>query len=250
MKPLRTTRNRTWPTPSRSPHPSLKTSCAAVAPPPAAPLCHTPADIPACSKTTTIRCKPCSPPNPTSRLLNDRAVWQPRPPCKSVRRLCVGLSNACPCCEKKSQQASQQQPLEVQQQQRADCRQQATTWLAAQLQGLEEIGSQVYLTRLYGRALSGERVVEGVPSAYGSNYTLPGVLSVNGIQAPWLVEGALEQTSATSTSAKRWLLVSVWRSVAAGQLGDPQSRRHCRIGRGTRRTGRLVTALLAGLEPD
>lgn len=48
------------------------------------------------------------------------------------------------------------------------------------------------LTRDYGRALPGERVVEGVPSAYGSNYTLLGVLGLDGIEAPWLVEGALK----------------------------------------------------------
>lgn len=47
------------------------------------------------------------------------------------------------------------------------------------------------LTRDYGRALPGERVVEGVPSAYGSNYRLLGVLGLYGIEAPWLVEGAL-----------------------------------------------------------
>jgi transposase len=53
------------------------------------------------------------------------------------------------------------------------------------------MGSQLNLTRDYGRALPGERVVEGVPSAYGSNYTLLGVLGLNGLEAPWVVEGAL-----------------------------------------------------------
>jgi hypothetical protein len=53
------------------------------------------------------------------------------------------------------------------------------------------MGSQLNLTRDYGRALPGERVVEGVASAYGSNYTLLGVLGLNGLEAPWVVEGAL-----------------------------------------------------------
>jgi transposase len=53
------------------------------------------------------------------------------------------------------------------------------------------MGSQLNLTREYGRALPGERVLEGVPSAYGSNYTLLGVLGVNGLEAPWVLEGAL-----------------------------------------------------------
>jgi hypothetical protein len=47
------------------------------------------------------------------------------------------------------------------------------------------------LTRDYGRALPGERIVEGVPSVDGSNYTLPGVLGLNGFDAAWLLEGAL-----------------------------------------------------------
>lgn len=53
------------------------------------------------------------------------------------------------------------------------------------------MGSQLNLTREYGRALPGERVVEGVPSAYGSNYTLLGVLGLNGFAAPLVLEGAL-----------------------------------------------------------
>lgn len=53
------------------------------------------------------------------------------------------------------------------------------------------MGSQLNLTRDYGRALPGHRVVEGVPSASGSNYTLLGVLGLDGLAAPWLIEGAL-----------------------------------------------------------
>jgi len=34
------------------------------------------------------------------------------------------------------------------------------------------MGCQLNLTREYGRALPGERIKEGVPSAYGSNYTV------------------------------------------------------------------------------
>jgi transposase len=47
------------------------------------------------------------------------------------------------------------------------------------------------MTRRYGRAVPGERVVESIPSDYGRNYTLMAVLSVEGLQAPWLLEGAL-----------------------------------------------------------
>ena len=66
-----------------------------------------------------------------------------------------------------------------------------TGW-SQRLKWLDETGSQLNLTREYGRARPGERVVEGVPSAYGSNYTLLGVLSLAGFEAPWLIEGALD----------------------------------------------------------
>ena len=67
----------------------------------------------------------------------------------------------------------------------------AGDWLVQHLKWLDEMGSQLNLTRDYGRALPGERVVEGVPSAYGSNYKLLGVLGLDGFEAPWLLEGAL-----------------------------------------------------------
>jgi transposase len=57
---------------------------------------------------------------------------------------------------------------------------------------LDETGSRLNLTRSYGRALPGTRVVEYVPSGYGSNYTLLAVLGLEGLQAPWLLEGALD----------------------------------------------------------
>ena len=47
-------------------------------------------------------------------------------------------------------------------------------------------------TRTYGRALPGARVVEGVPSDYGSNYTLLATLGLDGLHAPWLLAGALD----------------------------------------------------------
>lgn len=51
------------------------------------------------------------------------------------------------------------------------------------------------MTRRYGRATPGQRVVEGLPSDYGSNYTLIAVLCLDGLQAPWVLEGALNAES-------------------------------------------------------
>jgi hypothetical protein len=58
------------------------------------------------------------------------------------------------------------------------------------LKFLDETGSQLNMTRRYGRATSGKRVVESLPSDYGSNYTLIAALSLEGLQAPWVLEGA------------------------------------------------------------
>lgn len=100
------------------------------------------------------------------------------------------VAAAAPGAKKKSKTPSEQQRPEVKQE-RAEFRERASDWLARHLKWLDEMGSQLNLTRDYGRALPGERIVEGVPSAYGSNYTLLGVLGLEGLQAPWLLEGAL-----------------------------------------------------------
>jgi Transposase and inactivated derivatives len=59
------------------------------------------------------------------------------------------------------------------------------------LKFLDETGTLLNMTRRYGRAEPGERVVESIPSDYGSNHTLIATLSLDGIQAPWVFEGAL-----------------------------------------------------------
>ena len=53
------------------------------------------------------------------------------------------------------------------------------------------MGCQLNLTREYGRSLPGERIQEGVPSAYGSNYTVIATIGLQGVRAPWVIEGAL-----------------------------------------------------------
>lgn len=54
------------------------------------------------------------------------------------------------------------------------------------------MGSQLNLTRAYGRAAPGVRIVESVPADYGSNYTLLAAIGLDGVYAPWLLEGALD----------------------------------------------------------
>jgi len=48
------------------------------------------------------------------------------------------------------------------------------------------------MTRLYGRAPTGERVIGTVPQNYGQNVTLLGALGVQGVQAVMTVEGATD----------------------------------------------------------
>lgn len=74
---------------------------------------------------------------------------------------------------------------------RADFRTRAAEWLIEHVKWFDEMGVQLNLTREYGRALPGKRIVEGVPSDYGSNYTVLAALGLTGVQAPWVIEGAL-----------------------------------------------------------
>lgn len=56
---------------------------------------------------------------------------------------------------------------------------------------LDESGVNLGLTRLYGRAAPGERVVEATPGTSGPHYTVVATLSWTGVQAPLLFEGAM-----------------------------------------------------------
>ncbi len=49
------------------------------------------------------------------------------------------------------------------------------------------------LTRLFGRAAPGERVIEATPGYSGKHYTLVAALGLREISATWLLEGAMTQ---------------------------------------------------------
>jgi transposase len=63
--------------------------------------------------------------------------------------------------------------------------------ILSRLKFLDEFGVNLGLTRLYGRAAPGERVVEATPGTSGSHYTVVATLGVNGVQAPLVFEGAM-----------------------------------------------------------
>ncbi len=50
------------------------------------------------------------------------------------------------------------------------------------------------MTRIYGRAAKGERVIERVSQNYGENITMLASLSVSGITAPITINGAVDGT--------------------------------------------------------
>ena len=75
---------------------------------------------------------------------------------------------------------------------RDDWRGLAADLLTERLKFLDESGSNLALTRLYGRAAPGERVAEGVPQNYGENVTMLAAIGTGGLQAPMTVNGAVD----------------------------------------------------------
>jgi transposase len=62
----------------------------------------------------------------------------------------------------------------------------------SQLIFVDECGSHIALTPLYARAPRGERAYGSVPRNWGKNTTLIAGLSLSGIQAPMILEGAVD----------------------------------------------------------
>jgi transposase len=60
------------------------------------------------------------------------------------------------------------------------------------LKFVDESGVNLAMTRLYGRAPKGERVVGSVPQNYGPNVTVLAALGPQGLQAMMTVEGATD----------------------------------------------------------
>ena len=71
-------------------------------------------------------------------------------------------------------------------------RERAVNWLGGKLKFLDEAGVQLGMSRRYGRAAPGIRVPEGVPTNFGSNWTMVASIGATGLEAPWLIEGAMD----------------------------------------------------------
>jgi transposase len=76
---------------------------------------------------------------------------------------------------------------------RADYRTRLATWVVTHLKCIDESGVHLGLTRLWGRAAPGERVVDAVPSHAGQHWTLLAAIGLTGLEAPWLLDGAVDR---------------------------------------------------------
>ena len=75
---------------------------------------------------------------------------------------------------------------------RADWRGQVAHFLVERLKFIDESGSNLALTRLFGRAAPGVRVAEGVPQNYGENVTMWAAIGIGGVSAPMTINGAVD----------------------------------------------------------
>jgi len=62
----------------------------------------------------------------------------------------------------------------------------------SRLRFLDEAGATTVLTRLYARALGGNRTIESVPRNYGQSTSMIATLSIEGVEAPLLIEGSVD----------------------------------------------------------
>ncbi len=71
-------------------------------------------------------------------------------------------------------------------------RRKAKIWDINQLLFVDEMGSNVSLARLYGRAEPGQRVVDTIPAARGENLSTIGALALDGVRAVMSIPGAVD----------------------------------------------------------
>lgn len=74
---------------------------------------------------------------------------------------------------------------------------------------VDEAGVNLGLTRLYGRAAGGQRVVDSSPRNTGGNVTLIGALSLDGFIAPMTLKGSVD-TAAFLAYVTEVLVPQLW----------------------------------------
>jgi transposase len=93
--------------------------------------------------------------------------------------------------EKKSLHADERETERVQQA-RAAYQEEISALDAARFKFIDESGVNLAMTRLYGRAPRGERVVGTVPQPYGANVTMLAALGSHGVEAVMTIDGATD----------------------------------------------------------
>jgi transposase len=93
--------------------------------------------------------------------------------------------------QKKSLHASERDTERVQQA-RVDYQERIAPLALERLKFIDESGVNLAMTRRYGRAPRGERVVGAVPQNYGANVTMLAALSWQGVEAVMTIDGATD----------------------------------------------------------
>jgi transposase len=93
--------------------------------------------------------------------------------------------------QKKSVHAAERDPERVQQA-RADYQALMQPFDLQRFKFVDESGVNLAMTRRFGRAPRGERVIGAVPQNYGTNLTMLAALSLHGIEAVMTIEGATD----------------------------------------------------------
>lgn len=93
--------------------------------------------------------------------------------------------------QKKSLHASERETERVQHR-RVEYEAEIKAEVLSKLKFLDEAGSNLAMTRLYGRGAKGVRIIETVPQNYGENITMLATVSLSGIEAPMTINGAVD----------------------------------------------------------
>ena len=103
----------------------------------------------------------------------------------------AGFEKHGPAVKKKSLRAQEQDSPEAHQQ-RQSWQEEVKRIDPAQLVFMDESGARTDMTRRYGRAPAGERVGEATPRSHWHTVTMLAALTLEGIQAPMMIEAATD----------------------------------------------------------
>lgn len=116
-------------------------------------------------------------------------------------RQCIEPCNVCDCGVKKTLYASEQDTPRIQ-----NLRHEYRRWLdevdIRNLVFVDEAGIHLAFTRLYARAVDGERAVDSIPRDAGKNISLIGALSLEGLIAPMTLPGSVDTTAFLAYGAR------------------------------------------------